>query len=111
MMTKKKSSTWSTEISIANHKTAGVYNVHVYSTVGKKQTLIGNTTFKVSSPTGTLEVKNYSESKGSFEVILKNVTSKSGVNAVYIPVWSKANQSDIVWYQATDRVMELIKRW
>ena len=97
---KKKSSTWSTEISIANHKTAGVYNVHVYSTVGKKQTLIGNTTFKVSSPTGTLEVKNYSESKGSFEVILKNVTSKSGVNAVYIPVWSKANQSDIVWYQA-----------
>ena len=48
---KKKSSTWSTEISIVNHKTAGVYNVHVYSTVGKKQTLIGNTTFKVSSPT------------------------------------------------------------
>ena len=47
---KKKSSTWSTEISIVNHKTAGVYNVHVYSTVGKKQTLIGNTTFKVSSP-------------------------------------------------------------
>lgn len=33
---KKKSSTWSTEISIVNHKTAGVYNVHVYSTVGKK---------------------------------------------------------------------------
>mgnify|MGYP002936244477 FL=1 len=97
---KKKSSTWSTEISIVNHKTAGVYNVHVYSTVGKKQTLIGNTTFKVSSPTGTLEVKNYSESKGSFEVILKNVTSKSGVNAVYIPVWSESNQSDIVWYQA-----------
>ena len=68
--------------------------------LGKKQTLIGNTTFKVSSPTGTLEVKNYSESKGSFEVILKNVTSKSGVNAVYIPVWSESNQSDIVWYQA-----------
>ena len=34
---KKKSSTWSTEISIANHKTAGVYNVHVYSTLGKSR--------------------------------------------------------------------------
>ena len=100
MMQRRNHLHGSTEISIVNHKTAGVYNVHVYSTVGKKQTLIGNTTFKVSSPTGTLEVKNYSESKGSFEVILKNVTSKSGVNAVYIPVWSESNQSDIVWYQA-----------
>ena len=108
---KKKSSTWSTEISIANHKTAGVYNVHVYSTVGKKQTLIGNTTFEVSSPTGTLEVKNYSESKGSFEVILKNVTSNQA-SMQYIFQFG-ASQTKVISYgiRRTDRVMELIKRW
>ena len=97
---KQSSGTWSTEAVIANHKTAGVYQVHVYSTDGKTQKFVGNTTFKVSAPTGKLEIQNYSAKEGRFEVILKNVTSKSGISAVQIPVWSKSNQSDIKWYQA-----------
>ena len=97
---KKAGSTWSKEIAIADHKTAGIYNVHVYTMVGKKQQFIGSTTFEVSTPSGKLQIENYNQSKGSFDVILKDVTSKSGVSTVQIPVWSKANQSDIVWYQA-----------
>lgn len=94
---KKKSSTWCAEAVIDKHKASGVYNVHVYSTKGKKQQLIGNTTFKVSAPTGKLEIE---EAEGSLEVILKNVTSKSGIDEVQIPVWSKPDQSDLVWHEA-----------
>ena len=59
-----------------------------------------------------IQIENYNQSKGSFDVILKDVTSKSGVSTVQISVWSKVNQSDIVWYQAdrqSDRNLE--KRW
>ena len=89
---KKKSSTWCAEAVIDKHKASGVYNVHVYSTKREKTAAIGNTTFKVSAPTGKLEIE---EAEGSLEVILKNVTSKSGIDEVQIPVWSKPDQSDL----------------
>ena len=111
--TRKNSDTWNTEIEISSHKTAGIYNVHVYGMIDGVQKFIGESTFEISSPKATVEVKNYNEAKGTFDIIVKNISSKSGVDAVRVPVWSQANQSDIVWYSASrNRVMEPIRsKW
>ena len=61
-----------------HHKTAGTYNVHVYGVVNGQQINLGQTTFEVSNPKGKTEVRNYNSVKGSFDVIVKNISSKSG---------------------------------
>ena len=54
----------------------------------------------MSSPKGKTEVRNYNSVKGSFDVIVKNISSKSGVQSVQVPVWSQADQRDLIWYSA-----------
>lgn len=93
--TQKNADAWSTEIEISNHKTAGSYNVHVYGMIDGVQKFLVADTFEVSKPKGTIEVKNYNAAKGTFDVVVKNVSSKSGVQEVQIPVWSKEDRS--IW--------------
>ena len=45
----------------------------------------------------------YNERTGTFEVVVKNVKSKSGVNKVQVPVWCASDQSDIHWYDAKEQ--------
>lgn len=97
---KESANVWTADVSISSHKTAGTYNVHVYGVVNGQQINLGQTTFEVSSPKGKAEVKNYNAVKGTFDVIVKNISSKSGVQSVQVPVWSQADQSDLVWYSA-----------
>ena len=33
-------------------------------------------------------------------MIVKNISSKSGVQSVQVPVWSQADQRDLIWYSA-----------
>ena len=33
-------------------------------------------------------------------MIVKNISSKSGVQSVQVPVWSQPDQSDLIWYSA-----------
>ena len=87
-----------------------IYNVHVYGMIDGVQKFIGESTFTVSNPKGTVEVKNYNSAKGTFDVVVKNISSKSGVQAVQVPVWSQANQSDIVWYAASRVATEPIRQ-
>lgn len=57
------------------------------------------TTFEVSEAQATLEVGTYDVEKKSFEVTVKGISCKSGIKEVLVPVWSKANQSDLVWHE------------
>ena len=97
---KESANVWTADVSISSHKTAGTYNVHVYGVVNGQQINLGQTTFEVSSPKGKTEVRNYNSVKGSFDVIVKNISSKSGVQSVQVPVWSQPDQSDLIWYSA-----------
>ena len=45
-------------------------------------------------------IENYQKDKGTFDVIVKNVKSVSGVEMIQVPVWCAKNQSDICWYTA-----------
>lgn len=56
----------------------------------------------VQKVTGTITVANKNTKRGTFDVIISNVSSPEGVRAVKVPIWSAQNdQDDIIWYTAT----------
>lgn len=85
----------------AAHKTAGSYKVHIYERKKNgKMNFLCETTLSVSEAVSTgIEVKNLDEEKGTADVFVKDVTCPSGISRVVVPIWSKADQSDIVWYE------------
>lgn len=51
---------------------------------------------------GTINIKNKNDQSGTFDVIITNVSSNSGLKEVQVPIWSTQNgQDDIVWYKAS----------
>ena len=97
---KKNGGTWTKTVKIKNHRTLGTYNVHAYITLANGSVKTKTTTFNVSRPTAKLTVGTQDKEKGTTEVTVSNIQSKSGISAVLIPVWSQGNQSDLVWYTA-----------
>ena len=97
---KKNAAAWIKTVKIKDHKTLGTYNVHAYITLVNGSVKTKTTTFNVSRPTATLTVGTQDKEKGTVEVTVSNIQSKSGINKVLIPVWSQQNQSDLVWYMA-----------
>lgn len=94
--------TWGKEIAIASHRTQGKYQVHLYGEdAGGNRTILGTTIFSVSNVTvQSIKVKNLNRTTGTFDVFLYGIESASGLEKVQIPVWSKADQSDLIWYTA-----------
>ena len=97
---KKNAGTWTKTVKIKDHRTLGKYNVHTYITLANGSVKTKTTTFNVSRPTAKLTVGTQDKEKGTTEVTVSNIQSKSGISAVLIPVWSQGNQSDLVWYTA-----------
>lgn len=97
---KKNAGTWTKTVKIKDHRTLGTYNVHAYITLANGSVKTKTTTFNVSKPTAKLTVGEQDKEKGTAEVIVSDIQSKSGINAVLIPVWSQGNQSDLIWYTA-----------
>lgn len=95
--------TWTVDMTVANHHTAGVYCVDAYAqSVAGTSVYLGGTTFKVSSPTvSSVKLVNYNEANGTFGVQVAGVQSTAGISSVKVAVWSASNQSDLVWYDAT----------
>ena len=94
--------TYSTDVMFYNHKDAGVYNAHVYIS-GKdgQMHLIKATTFRVSElPKDKVEVANVDNGKGQFNVKMYVNRPESSIDTVYLAAWSKADQSNIYWYEA-----------
>ncbi len=99
--TQTSSGNWRTVINIKDYKTAGTYNVHVYATLKDgSQRGLAATTMEVSQPAMNGRVENYDAESGTFEVIIDEIYSPSGVEIVQIPVWCADDQSDLIWYTA-----------
>ncbi|WP_086350437.1 GBS Bsp-like repeat-containing protein [Candidatus Enterococcus clewellii] len=93
--------TWSADIDISKHNTVGDYITHAYVQMLphlSANIMLGSSNFSVSSVEGTAKISNYNQAAGTFDVIVSGSTP-SGINRVMVPVWSKANQSDIYWYE------------
>ncbi len=63
--------------------------------------VVGSATFSITTPTASAHVENIDNAQGTFEVVVDEISSPSGVAKVQVPTWSSENnQKDIVWYDA-----------
>ena len=90
----------------SNHKgDSGLYNSHVYlvDNDGKFIGLGGKqVTLDITKTQGTLTITNNDKNRGTFDVVITNLTNPGGITGVVIPVWSDQNgQDDLVWHNAT----------
>ena len=104
--TRQANGTYKTTVKASDHKrSTGLYHIHLYYIQGNGKLVgIGGTTTEVSiaRPKGTLTIQNKDANKGTFEVIVSNVSNPDGVREVKLPTWSNVNgQDDIIWYTAT----------
>lgn len=95
--------TYSVNVDVANHAyNAGRYYIHVYiSGRGGSMYFVGSTEHVVESPScDSIVVENYSQTDGTWDVVISGIESSFGINGITVPVWSKGDQSDIYWYTA-----------
>lgn len=90
------------KIPFSNHNDTGIYNIHTYAYYANgTSVLVNGTTIDIQEVSvGSIDIKNVDTLAGSFDVIISNVSALGGVKNVYVPVWSKSDQSDITWYNA-----------
>ncbi len=94
--------TWKANLPLDKHTGTGTYYVHVYAfTKTGQPVFLKKTEFSVDAP-AELPLKVYnlqaSVSGTSFTLRADRITAPFAVKTVKIAVWSKADQSDIVWY-------------
>ena len=62
----------------------------------------GRTVSTLSRPQGDLSIENNNEVTGTFDAVVRNVVSPTGLKEVLIPTWSNQNwQDDLIWHKAT----------
>lgn len=108
--TKQESGTYKVTVDAAKHKNdRGVYHAHLYYQANdSKKTYVTKATANLpttatnqtpSPTTGTITITNKNDSKGSFDIIVSNV-SHTNLKEVQVPVWSETGgQDDLVWYK------------
>lgn len=86
--------------SISRHRTAGTYQVHIYRrhADGQMEGLAGRAITVSGSAMAGVSIEN--QSGGTCRVVVEGVSSPSGVSKVQVPIWSRPDQSDLVWYTA-----------
>lgn len=92
--------TWQAEIPVKEHQESGRYQTDLLITKksGKiEQVKLGE--FNISEPTIQASIDGSRVDKGQFEVNIA-VESKSDVEKLSVPIWSKEDQSDLKWYDA-----------
>lgn len=94
--------TWSATVDISKHGYTGKYFVHTYVMMNandNNKKMVNSTEFTISQPSFTATIDDSKASSGKFDVSIIP-SSKSGVKVIRVPVWSKSDQSDLVWYDA-----------
>ena len=104
--TRQADGSYRATIKASDHKNSvGQYQVHVhYIDQENKRRYVTETVVEVrqSKPQGTLSIENNNSSTGTFDAVVRNVVSPTGLKEVLIPSWSVVGgQDDLIWYKAT----------
>ena len=104
--------TYTVNVKASDHKNStGLYNIHLYYVQNNGQmTGVGGTVTNVFigkrpedlKPSGTVPIEHNHSSTGTFDAVVRNVVSPTGLKEVLIPSWSVAGgQDDLIWHKAT----------
>ena len=104
--TRQSDGSYRATIKASDHEnTLGQYQVHVhYLDQDNRRRYVTETVVEVrqSKPQGTLSIENNNSSTGTFDAVVRNVVSPTGLKEVLIPSWSVAGgQDDLIWHKAT----------
>ena len=104
--TRQSDGSYRATIKASDHKNSvGQYQVHVhYIDQENKRRYVTETVVEVrqSKPQGTLSIENNNSSTGTFDAVVRNVVSPTGLKEVLIPSWSVVGgQDDLIWHKAT----------
>ncbi len=95
----KRGAAWGNDIPVSLHATAGNYQVHAYALKGTQRSFVGGATFKVSAPTGKVEL--LSTDTNVYRLRVSDVHAPSGISAISDGAWAVVDgQDDLVWHQA-----------
>ncbi|MDO4616811.1 MAG: GBS Bsp-like repeat-containing protein [Lachnospiraceae bacterium] len=96
-------STYQTRFAISAHGSSGGYYAHLYlQTKSGSMVFLKGTTFNVAAAScSSVSVEDLDHTAGTCRVVIRGLTSPSGISSVQVPVWSKSSQSDIIWYTAS----------
>ena len=86
-------------IPVINHRALGKYYVHFYDENNMR--FIAASEFNVSKPgCSRITAENIDKKTGSFDIIIENPESVSGIKNIRVAVWSSKDCSDLKWYNA-----------
>lgn len=100
----RQNDTWIYSAKISTLKECGLYYVHTYywDETGREH-FVGSMEISIPAPTiEQIDVSDYDVNSDSFSVDLLGLTAQSGIRNVQAAVWCADDQSDIMWYTATD---------
>lgn len=106
---KQTDGTYTVKVSPSNHKNSlGTYHAHLYyrENSGQMRVVAGTTVNVTQAPvSGKITIANNNSVTGTFDVIVSQVDSSTGIKEVLVPVWGdKDGQNDIHWYSATRQI-------
>lgn len=90
------------DVSLRKLKSLGDYNVHAYITMqNEKMVFAGGDVFTTAEPRVKKTVVDLADrEKGKFRIRLSEIEHAELLREIKVPVWSREDQSDIVWYTA-----------
>lgn len=92
---------WLAVVGIQDYKKSGTYYADAYvMTSDGNSYKVGSTKFTVTAPTADISIQNVNESAGTYDIMINNIVSPSGVSSVRVPAWTASDLSDIYWYDA-----------
>ncbi len=98
---KQSDGRWLAFLNIGEFKQSGKYTFKAYDNLNNKSSLIGESSFNISSPTASgIEIKNVNNNTGTFDIVVTGVKATAGVASVTIPAWTAGDLSDLYWYTA-----------
>lgn len=83
------------------HRTSGEYEFHFYSSYNGILTFIGQCAHNVSPVTcNDITVLSRDDVNGTAHISINGISCPSGIKSVSAAIWSRDDQSDILWYEA-----------
>ncbi len=87
-------------VNIADHKSGGLYYVHVYvKTADGTMNFLCDTSFTVSTPTAENITFSSQKDTGSLTLQLSEIQAASGVSKITASIWCKEDKSDLKEYE------------
>ncbi len=98
-----RSQVYRCQISVANHRGLGPFIVHAYAQMPDNSNLfLGASGFTTQIPSvGRVTVSAADRTRGRIQVRVTGVKNGGLIRQLQVPIWSRGDQSDIIWYTAS----------